>query len=108
MFQSLKGVSGKFQSYLTNFQRSFREVSRKFHGYFKKFSIVFQVTFKGSLKFNGCLREVSEVFQGTFNKVKRVFPREFLRGCKGVKCASRKFQTNVSTMFQERVAEVLF
>ena len=65
------------------FQRSFKDVSRFFRGYFKKGSTVFQVSskidecFEGDFwVFQGYLKEVKEVsgvFRECFKKVQRIF-----------------------------------
>ena len=59
-------------------QESFKGVSRKFQGRFKKFSRVFHKSFNGvSRKFQGCLKEVSRVFQESFKGVSRNFQGSF-------------------------------
>ena len=54
--------------------RSFKGITRKFHGRFKKVSRVFQGSFKGvSRKFQGCFKNVSRVFQRSFKEVLKKF-----------------------------------
>ena len=54
--------------------RSFKGISRKFHGRFKKVSRVFQGSFKSvSRKFLTCFKEVSRMFQECFKGVSEKF-----------------------------------
>ena len=71
LHRSFKGVSRKFQGCcVRKFERCFKKVlkgvSRKFPGYFKELSRMFQDSFKG-------FKEVQRFFQGSFKGVLRAF-----------------------------------
>ena len=74
------------------FQRSFKDVSRVFRGYFKKGSTVFQV----SSKIDECFEGYLWVFQGSFKGISKK-----LRKFEGCRECFKKVQ-RIFKVFQQR------